>query len=421
MRDSSLKPKLDVYLRQALVGRLWLDERGRFAFQYEPAWLNAGNPFPLSLSLPLKAEPFIDDRARPFFSNLLPEAGVRQTLARRLKISEQNDFELLRKIGGECAGAVSVLPQGMAPALAPGYREIDEEELHRVVKELSRRPFLVGDKGTRLSLAGAQNKLPVYMEGDRVFLATGNAPSTHILKPPIPGLEESVENEAFCMILASRMGLAIPEVRIRQGYDSLYIVERYDRERSREGEILRLHQEDFCQALGIVPEQKYEAEGGPSLARCFALIKEKSASPAVDQRALFLWVVINMLIGNADAHAKNLAILFTPNGPRLAPFYDLISTLVYPDLSTRLAMRIGGENRINWIQRRHWERFSVEVGIKPLWVERTVAEIALRLPLLADSVAKEFMETYGPSEVVEKVVRIIHKAGSRFGEGASTS
>ncbi len=163
MPDNALQPRLDVYLRQDLVGRLWLDERGRFAFQYEPAWLNAGNPLPLSLSLPLKAEPYLDDSARPFFSNLLPEAGIRQTLARRLKISEQNDFELLRKIGGECAGAVSVLPGGKAPALAPGYREIDEEELHRVVKELPRRPFLVGDKGSRLSLAGAQNKLPVML------------------------------------------------------------------------------------------------------------------------------------------------------------------------------------------------------------------------------------------------------------------
>lgn len=418
MPDNALQPRLDVYLRQELVGRLWLDERGRFAFQYEPSWLKAGNPLPLSLSLPLKAEPYLDDGARPFFSNLLPEAGIRQTLARRLKISEENDFDLLREIGGECAGAVSVLPGGKAPALAPGYREIDEEELHRVVKELPRRPFLVGDKGSRLSLAGAQNKLPVYMEGNRVFLATGNAPSTHILKPPIAGLEESVENEAFCMILASRMGLAIPEVRIRQGHDRLYIVERYDRERSREGEILRLHQEDFCQGLGIMPEQKYEAEGGPSLARCFALIKEKSASPAVDQRALFLWVVFNVLIGNADAHAKNLAILYTYAGPRLAPFYDLISTLVYPDLSPRLAMRIGGESRISWIQSRHWERFSAEVGIKSRWIERTVREIVLRIPPFAEAVARDFAETHGPSAIVEKVVRIIRKAASKF--GAST-
>ena len=183
---------------------------------------------------------------------------------------------------------------------------------------------------------------------------------------------------------------------------------------SREGEILRLHQEDFCQALGILPEQKYEAEGGPSLERCFALLKEKSASPAADQKALLLWVVFNVLIGNADAHAKNLAILYTPRGPRLAPFYDLISTLVYPDLSARLAMRIGGENRLNWIQRRHWERFSHEVGIKPRWIEKMVREISQSISPIAASVAQDFTETHGPSAIVEKVVQIIKKAALRF-------
>jgi serine/threonine-protein kinase HipA len=414
MRDSALERKLDVYLRDDLVGRLWLDDRRRFVFQYDPAWLKRKSPVPLSLSLPLKNESYLDDAARPFFSNLLPEAGVRQALARRLKISEQNEFDLLREIGGECAGAVSVLPEGSSPSVSPGYREIGEEELHRIVKELPRRPFLVGDRGLRLSLAGAQSKLPVYLEGNRVFLATGNAPSTHILKPPIPGIEESVENEEFCMMLAERMGLTVPKARIRQGHDRLYIVERYDRERNQGGEILRLHQEDFCQALGILPEQKYEAEGGPSLERCFALLKEQSASPASDQKAFLFWVVFNALIGNADAHAKNLAILYTPRGPRLAPFYDLISTLVYPDLSSRLAMRIGGENRLNWIQQRHWEKFSREVGIKARWTLTMVRYISQRVSSLTDSVAAEFTETYGRSATVEKVVQLIKKTASRF-------
>ena len=414
MREKALKRKLDVYLRDDLVGRLWLGERRRFVFQYDTAWLKRKSPIPLSLSLPLKTEPYLDDTARPFFSNLLPEAGIRQTIARRLGISEQNDYDLLREIGGECAGAVSVLPEGSLPSLEPGYREIDEEELHTIVKELPMRPFLVGDRGIRLSLAGAQSKLPVYLEGNRVFLATGNAPSTHILKPPIAGLEESVENEAFCMTLAVQIGLAVPKVIIRRGHDRLYIVERYDRERNQGGEIVRLHQEDFCQALGILPEQKYEAEGGPSLERCFVLLKEKSVSPASDQKALLLWVVFNALIGNADAHSKNLAIIYTPLGPRLAPFYDLISTLVYPDLSARLAMRIGGENRLNWIQRRHWERFSHEVGIKPRWIEKMVREISQSISPIAASVAQDFTETYGPSAIVEKVVQIIKKAALRF-------
>jgi serine/threonine-protein kinase HipA len=414
MRESALEHKLDVYLRHDLVGRLWLDDRRRFVFQYEAAWLKRKSPVPLSLSLPLKDEPYLDDTARPFFSNLLPEAGVRQALARRLGISEQNDFDLLREIGGECAGAASVLPAGNSPAVSPGYREIDEEELHRILKELPRRPFLVGERGLRLSLAGAQSKLPVYLEGNRVFLAIGNAPSTHILKPPIPGIEESVENEAFCMALAERIGLRVPGASIREGRDRVYLVERYDRERGEGDEILRLHQEDFCQALGILPEQKYEAEGGPSLEKCFRLLREQSASPASDQKVLLSWVVFNALIGNADAHAKNLAILYTPRGPRLAPFYDLISTLVYPDLSSRLAMRIGGENRPGWIQQRHWERFSHMIGIKTRWTLTMVQEISQRTSTIADSVARDLMETYGRSATVEKVVQIIKKAASRF-------
>jgi serine/threonine-protein kinase HipA len=414
MRNSALEPKLDVYLRHDLVGRLWLDDRRRFVFQYEAAWLKRKSPVALSLSLPLKHEPYPDDAARPFFSNLLPEAGVRQALARRLGISEQNDFDLLREIGGECAGAASVLPAGSAPAVSPGYREIDEEELHRILRELPRRPFLVGERGLRLSLAGAQSKLPVYLEGNRVFLATGNAPSTHILKPPIPGIEESVENEAFCMALAERIGLRVPRASIHEGRDRVYIVERYDRERDAGDEILRLHQEDFCQALGILPEQKYEAEGGPSLEKCFRLLREQSASPASDQKVLLSWVVFNALIGNADAHAKNLAILYTPRGPRLAPFYDLISTLVYPDLSSRLAMRIGGENRPGWIQQRHWERFSHMIGIKTRWTLTMVQEISRRTSSIADSVARDLMETYGRSATVEKVVQIIKKTASRF-------
>lgn len=415
MRKKVLENRLDVFFRDHLVGRLWLDERRRFVFQYDGAWLRDTHAIPLSLSLPLQDEPYVDDAARPFFSNLLPEAEVRKMLARRLGISEKNDYALLREIGGECAGAVSTVSEGIFPTLKPGYREINEEELHKIVSELPKRPFLVGEKGTRLSLAGAQNKLPVYMEGERVFIATGNAPSTHILKPPIPGFEETVENETFCMMLASRMGLSVPNVTLRHGRERLYIAERFDRARDEEGAVLRLHQEDFCQALGILPEYKYESEGGPSLARCFGLLKENSRSPAADRKALVIWVIFNVLIGNADAHAKNLAILYTSGGPRLAPFYDLLCTSVYPDLSGRLAMRIGGENRPGWIQPRHWERFSADVGIKPRLIHRIVGEMAQSIAPLANSVARDFMGAYGHSAIIEKIVQAIKKLALKAG------
>jgi len=409
MRRKGQESGLAVYFRDDPVGRLRLDERNRFVFQYDRAWLQKEGAIPLSLSLPLGEQPYEDDKARPFFANLLPEAEIRKIIARLFRISEKNDFGLLREIGGECAGAVSVLPEGVRSSVKGGYREVNEAQLHKIIVELPRRPLLAGDKGIRLSLAGAQHKLPVYIEEDRIFLPTGNAPSSHILKPPISGFEGTVENEAFCMMLAARMGLSMPKAVIRHGLDTLYLVERYDRMRDEEGKVLRLHQEDFCQALGMLPEHKYESEGGPPLARCFALLKDKSVSPAADRRMLILWLVFNWLIGNADGHAKNLAILYTIRGPRLAPFYDIMCTRVYPDLADRLAMRIGGENRPRWIQRRHLDRLGNDVGIKPRLIQRIVDEMSERMAPAADAVAEDFVNAYGDCTIVGKIVDLIRK------------
>jgi serine/threonine-protein kinase HipA len=400
---------LDVYFRDRLAGHLWLDEKRRFVFRYDADWLKSKEAFPLSVRLPLQAEIYADDLSRPFFSNLLPEAELKRVIARRLQISVNNDYDMLSSIGGECAGAVSVIPAGYKPAVKPGYRLLSDEALHQTVTDLPRRPFFAGVEGMRLSLAGAQNKLPVYMEGEDIFIASGNAPSTHILKPPIKDMEETVENEAFCMTLAQKMGLSTPKVSIRSGLDKLYIIERYDRRRDKDGSILRLHQEDFCQALGFLPDQKYESEGGPSLWNCFTLLAENSVSPAADRLSLLQWTIFNFLVGNADAHAKNLAILFTNRGPRLAPFYDLICTQVYPDLTDKLAMRIGGENRPSWIHPKHWEKFGESVGIKSGFVLNALKEMAMDIMPAARELSKDFSEAHGKCEIIEKVVSIIEK------------
>ena len=400
---------LDVYLQEQKIGRLWLDERRRFVFQYDAAWIGRPKSVPLSLRLPLKAEPYPDDLARPFFSNLLPEAGIKRVIAQRLRISTDNDFAMLSRIGGECAGAVSVLPTGTKPTASSGYRELNDEELHKIIINLPRRPLMVGLEGMRLSLAGAQNKLPVYMEGDRIFIASGNAPSSHILKPPIRDLEDTVENEAFCIMLAQRMKLPVSTVTIRQGMDRLFIIARYDRSRNKSGNLVRLHQEDFCQALGFLPDQKYESEGGPAFTQCFGLLQEKSIRPAADRMALLRWTIFNYLIGNADAHAKNLALLFTDRGPQLAPFYDLLSTQVYPDLADRQAMRIGGENRPSWIQRKHWERFGEATAIKPKLVLKTLQDMTTSILPAAEGLAEEFQKAYGTSTIIEKILAVTRK------------
>ncbi|MFZ3046418.1 MAG: type II toxin-antitoxin system HipA family toxin [Desulfatirhabdiaceae bacterium] len=408
-------PGLDVYLQEQKIGRLWLDERRRFVFQYDAAWIERQGSVPLSLYLPLQAEPYPDDLSRPFFSNLLPEANIKWIIAQRLRISENNDFAMLNSIGGECAGAVSVMPSGETPSVEPGYRELNEEELHKVITDLPRRPLMVGVEGMRLSLAGAQNKLPVFMENNQIFIASGNAPSSHILKPPIKDLEDTVGNEAFCMTLAQRMGLPVSPVTIRQGLDQLFIIARYDRRPDRDGRLMRIHQEDFCQALGFLPEQKYESEGGPAFAQCFDLLHEKSIRPAADRMALLRWTIFNFLIGNADAHAKNLAILFTTRGPCLAPFYDLICTQVYPDLMEKQAMRIGGENRPSWIQRRHWERFGEAIAIKPGLVIRTLQDMAASVMPTAQKLADDFWKAYESSPIIEKILAVIEKRAKAIG------
>jgi serine/threonine-protein kinase HipA len=407
--------RLGVYLQERIVGYLWLDARQRFTFQYDPAWIDLSGSMVISLSLPLRMAPYPDDLARPFFANLLPEAEIRRVIARRLGISEKNDFLLLKKIGGECAGAVSILPEGDLPQDTPGYRELDEDELRRIVAELPKKPLMAGEQGIRLSLAGAQNKLPIYMENDRIFLSTGNLPSTHILKPPIPGLEGTVINEAFCMMLAERIGLNVPEVIIRRGAEPLFIIKRFDRERTPDGKVVRLHQEDFCQALGFLPDQKYESEGGPSLDGCFDLLNRASLSPAADRMALVQWVIFNVLIGNADAHAKNLSLLLTHPGPRLAPFYDLLCTTIYEDLTDKLAMKIGGKNRLDWLQTRHWQAFAEAVSIKQALVLRLLSDMTKMIAPQAEELASEFHQHDGADRIIERIYSGIRKRTGQMG------
>jgi serine/threonine-protein kinase HipA len=409
MNNNSGNQGLDVYLWDHLAGHLGLDEKRRFVFQYDAKWIKKKDAVPLSLHLPLRTDIYPDDLSRPFFSNLLPEAEIKRIIARRLQISASNDFAMLNSIGGECAGAVSVLPTGFVPVVKPGYKGLNDEELHRIITDLPKRPLMAGVEGMRLSLAGAQNKLPVYMEGEGIFIASGNAPSTHILKPPIRDLEDTVENEAFCMMLAKKMGLPAPPVAIRRGLDKLYIIQRYDRRRDKDGNIVRLHQEDFCQALGFLPDQKYESEGGPSLEHCFTLLREKSISPAADRLALLRWTIFNFLIGNADAHAKNLAIIFTNRGPRLAPFYDLICTQVYPDLTQKQAMRIGGENRPSWIQQKHWEKLGESVAIKSSLVLKTLQDMATDILPAAQTLLNDFNKAYSKCGIIEKEIALIEK------------
>lgn len=404
-----MSDRLCVYLNDALVGFLLLDEGRQFHFRYTSSWVNDHKAIPLSLSLPIQTVPFEHDEARSFFSNLLPEAELRQVIARKLGVSLQNDYALLQAVGGECAGAVRLLTENSTASERKEYRAIDDEQLNELIDSLPGQPMLVGEVGLRLSLAGAQNKLPIYFEEGDISLPMFEAPSSHIMKPPMLHYNNTVQNEAFCMNLAKTMGLPVPGVCILHKMKPLYIIERYDRERDENGDIQRLHQEDFCQALNVLPNQKYEKEGGPTLKQCIDLLRQHSTKPAMDILNLLAWTVFNYLIGNADAHAKNISLLLTQNGPQLAPFYDLLCTAIYPELDQRMAMKIGGEDRPDWIIKRKWQRFADELGIGFKLVKRMLCEMADEMPAQVGEALKPFAEQHGAHDTLNKIQILIEQ------------
>jgi serine/threonine-protein kinase HipA len=355
--------RLIVYLNGEAAGALDEDDSGLLEFRYAPEWMHRPDAIPLSRSLPLQSEPFRGKHARPFFAGILPDEEPRQQIAAVLGISARNDFAMLERIGGECAGAVSLLPEE-APPPTPGetrVRELSEKGLRDIVAELPRRPLMAGRDGLRLSLAGSQSKLPILIRDAAIALPLGNTPSTHIIKPEperFPGL---VATEVLCMTLAGAVGLNVPPVSIRTvGNKPCIVVQRYDRNIGADGSITRVHQEDFCQALGFPPERKYQQEGGPLLRDCIGLLREWSTVAALDIRDFLDGLIFNVLIGNADAHGKNYSILYRGTERRLAPFYDLVCTLAWPELSKTPAMKIGKSDSIERITPAHWQTMAQE-------------------------------------------------------------
>ena len=403
---------LDVYLHNDLAGHLIQDPGGQMVFEYVETWLNKPGATALSQSLPLRQKRFNRNECRGFFAGILPEQSKREIIARNLGISARNDYAMLEQIGGECAGAVTFVPAGQPlPERNYSYRKLSTEELAGILRELPRHPLLAGEDGIRLSLAGAQDKIAVRIEGADICLPLGGAPSTHILKPAVERFEGVVFNEALCLKLASAAGLPTATVEIRhdEGIDYL-LVERYDRvhrESSGKSVVERLHQEDFCQAQGIVSEMKYQKEGGPSLKQCFALLREVSGTPVVDLARLLDVVIFNYLIGNNDAHGKNFSLLYHgigTNDPeiRLAPLYDLVSTIYYPELSRNMAMKIGGEYSSEKVMPKNFEKLAEEARLgKPL--------VSSRVRELADRVIAALPKVEIAHPVAEKVAALIRR------------
>jgi serine/threonine-protein kinase HipA len=386
---------LIVWWDMAKVGGLLQDRHGDLSFAYNPAWLTSAAARPVSRSLPLQEATFDRRQCRPFFGGLLPEADQRIGVAGALGVSPANEFALLDRLGGDVAGALSLLHEGEhppSPALTSAPEPLEDAAFAAILDQLPRRPMLAGEHGLRLSLAGAQAKLPVVLVDGRPALSAAGQPTTHIVKPEIARFPGSVANEAWCMALAARVGLDVAHAEARDADGRPYLlVTRYDR-KAQDHAVVRLHQEDACQALGVASERKYAAEGGPAFHDLFALTRNYVRTPALDVLKLVDAAIFNLAIGNADAHGKNFSFLVDARGPRLAPLYDLLSTIAWLELNPRLAMRIGRAGTIDELDRDAWTRFAADAGITLPFVRR-------RGTVLMDAVERTCTDVPGPDDL----------------------
>lgn len=379
-------------------------------FAYRADYLALAMPAPLSVSLPLRPDSHQGAVVRNWFCNLLPEGGVREAIVARLRIPPNDDFALLAAIGGECAGAV-----GIQSADSPSvYSQKQESDLETLLlqqgEDAGEGAWALLGTPLRLSLAGAQDKIAVIAEPDgRLRLPRRDELSTHILKPDSRRFRGLRDLEALGLALASKIGLPVPASRPVQvaGRPAL-LIERYDR--TTDGNhVQRLHQEDFCQALGYPGEMKYESQGGPGLARCSALIRQLALGPGAVQ-GLLDWTVFNALIGNADAHAKNLALLCDRQGHRhLAPFYDLVPTIVLPEslIDRAPALRIGSATRTDAITSQDWRTFAAQAQYAPRFVLNRVVGMAVVLLECIDGVGKQLVEQGCNGKRIDSAMQII--------------
>lgn len=405
--------ELEVHLYGRPVGSLIQDASGNLAFKYLDKWAEHPNAIPISLSLPLQSEPFGRVETTAFFAGILPDnEDIRSVLAKEFEVSSRNPFGLLTKIGRDCAGALQIVPQG-TPFEDKNEQNIDwksKKEIGSILSSLPRRPLGVGPEGEfRISLAGAQHKTAVVIQNGKVGLPRGDTPTTHIIKPPMANLDGIVENEAFCMMLAWKISLdtARAEVKDFDGRKAI-VIERYDREILDDGTIGRIHQEDFCQALAVHPDNKYESDGGPGAVECMKLL-ERTNDVYGNQIAFIDALAFNFLIGGTDAHAKNFSLLLESDGTiRLAPLYDIASGLVYPEFaeSDRMAMKIGGKKKFNDVMPRHWERFAKDARFDPEMVQFRIETIIEALPNAAQIVKDECGIDH---EIIQKIIDLINE------------
>lgn len=409
---------LNVWYRDRLVGRLTDREVGSgFEFAYDPAWLAEG--FRISASLPLQPATFgTDAPGTRYFGNLVPEGNQRDRWVRELRIAD-TDFSLLRALGRDCAGAFSILPADAAPSLEGDYVLLSDEDLAGYCLRKG-QPAAEEKDPVRFSLAGVQEKLPVHEIEGKFYKPEGAFASSLILKFEVPTWANVPLYAGFLAELYHRADTETCGTEYREDSAAPYLaVTRFDRYVSA-GRVERLHQEDFCQALGLARGQKYEVDKGPSFSDCVSLLRRESALPVADIDRLAKWLVLNVLAGNSDGHAKNLALLQArdnPNQWRLAPFYDTVCTGALERHETKLAFLVGGQPAPADITRVHWEDEATKCGLRRGTLADLAGELATKLPALTKELRAEYEKSYEHAAALQRVSAVVDVRCRRILQG----
>ena len=418
---------LNVYLNARLVGQLRRESSGAIDFQYDMDWLAWDSAIPVSVSLPLREDRYIGDPVLAVFENLLPDNDdIRRRVAERSQAGGSDAYSLLGAIGRDCVGALQFLPDGMEPGKAGAIdaRAADDKEIAAIVGNLARNPLGIGDdQEFRISLAGAQEKTALLYWKHKWHVPHGTTATTHIIKPQIGtlptgiDLTNSVENEHFCLAMVGALGLPVAKSSIIDFAEKRVLaIERFDRTWTSDGRLLRLPQEDCCQALSVPPTRKYESDGGPGIRKIAEFLKG-SDTPDADQRTFFKAQMVFWLLGATDGHAKNFSIRLAPGGRfRLTPLYDIISTQPSLDAGQiaqnqmKLAMAIGTNRHyaVHTIVGRHFVQTARSAGLPAKMVADVRAE-------LSDTAGKRIAQALStlPKDFPEKIAASITDGAKR--------
>ncbi len=413
----------DGHARVGTVGYDSLDER--FSFEYEESWRKAERSYSISPHVSMTGTPAQSGTVRRFLENLLPEGRALDIVSTTHQVSRNNIYGLIRELGRETTGALSFLGGDEMPAGQTSRREITRSELRQRLEERARLPFAVWDGRVRMSIAGYQDKLPVYLDGDRLYLVEGELASTHILKPEPAegGLAMLVANEHFGMQLAGRLGLAAAPVSILRLPDPVLVVERFDREREADG-VRRRHIIDACQALDLPVAYKYERNFGSG--RDVRHIRDGVSFPrllstadytvrkAATRLALIRWALFQFLLGNTDAHGKNISFFCNREGLELAPCYDLVSVIQYSGLDHELAMAFGDEFLLDAIRPYDWAEFARRTGTPRAVLAREMRRLGAAAPAAAARQAAQPEYVGAERAFVAKIAAFVQGQGDKL-------